>query len=556
MFTSRKRNASRTRRTPVSEPLDRRLILDAPLMLASDGLVLATPAGDPLLEPAVFADRPPEADAPVPVIDPLPPEDDPLSPIGDPEGGDAMTASSSCCTACITYAVTVVNVLGVDEAFPLDKGKFKFTATASCRTGAPASITFGYTLSGAAEKNVDYEGPITAETVTVPLLNGYGEKEVEFSVKHDVIDEPTENARVNVTKTTVINPNATTAVWADGNVLDNDVEWAAGDPIEGTITTSDGENPGILVGHTLTLYLNAMDRDRLKDNGVWRDYYDDVTSGDNAEDYHVMWTASEGKFVLADGSEVTTAYGTDVTYLAPDYAEGQDSRNVTITATVDDFNRGDDVLGFDDQALQLQKQVKVAQVAVTVKQQGDLSDQYDGPDLPDETGGTKLGLVRHGTPAGCTWYAGNTELMGTVGAGGDQTGYRWVNKVKAKWEYEQNDDNDWGIDGRNDPDWVDDFDLAYQWTDTDTRSPDGPEGAETHKIFAFDSPGWNAGLDNKRNIAPNANWTGVRQDYRFECWVEHDGKKVSNVKPWRVQFELGVENGVWKVVGNPIPALA
>jgi hypothetical protein len=415
-----------------------------------------------------------------------------------------------------------------------------------------------YNRTGSTAGTSDYFGPITGNSVTIPLVNGSGYKDVAYSVTQDLIDEVTEYVQVNIPRTPIINPPPPDnpnppPITAWGPVYDNDIEWEAADPIQGEILTSEGENPGILVSHTLGLSLNATDRDRFKDHGEWYDYYDDVTSGDTAEDHHVKWTASEGKFLLPDGSEATTAYGVSVTYLAPDYAEGQDSRNVTVTATVDDINRGDDVDGFDDQAVQLQKQVKVAQVAVTMKQEGDLSDKYDGPGLPDETGGTKLGFVRHGTPAGCTWYAGNTELMGTVGAGGDQTGYRWVNKVKAKWEYEQNNDNDWGIDGRNDLEWVDDFKPDYPWTDTDTRSPDGV-GDDTRNIFAFDSPGWNGGLDNNRNIAPNANWTGVRQDYKFECWVEHDGKRVSNVRPWRVQFELGVQNGVWKVVGNPIPA--
>lgn len=88
----------------VIERLDPRLIVDAPLALASSGLVLAGPADMEKQEPALFAAVPaPEGLTPPPTpLPPLDPKDDPLSPIGDPKrGGGGVEMSSSCCGSCL-----------------------------------------------------------------------------------------------------------------------------------------------------------------------------------------------------------------------------------------------------------------------------------------------------------------------------------------------------------------------------------------------------------------------------------------------------------------------
>ena len=114
MFARMPGRGSQSRARPLVERLDPRLIMDAPA---------------------------------------LPPEDDPLSPVGDPAPGDDLAggeavASSSCCSPCITYTVSVVRIeTGAGpEDDPEIEGKFRFTAAASCNSGAPSSITVSYTL--------------------------------------------------------------------------------------------------------------------------------------------------------------------------------------------------------------------------------------------------------------------------------------------------------------------------------------------------------------------------------------------------------------------------
>ena len=331
------------------------------------------------------------------------PEADPLSPVGDPPKGERVTNTTSeecrgtgenpCCGSCITFSVTVVNLADTEEEYPGNPGKFRFTAVASCGSGAPSSITVGYhrigSTASAESSPPDYYGPITSDSVTIDLVYGSGNKVVEYNVNDDAFDEPTEHVKVTIPSTPVINPTGTAT--ATSGMYDNDVEWHAGDAIEGTIYTEAGDDPAIPVNHTLGLSVDALDRDLFKDDGMLSVVYDDVTSGDTAEDYHVSWTASEGKFIQ-NGVEVTTAYGTSVTYLAPDWVAGPNERTVTITATVDDANRGDDTLGFNDPLINVRMPVKVNQVTLTKRQEGNVSENNDvvvGPQF----GGGKLGWL-------------------------------------------------------------------------------------------------------------------------------------------------------------------
>ena len=430
MASWKKRSAGFSRPVcAVLERLDAPLIVDAPLALSSEGLVLSGPADLEDREPALFADPAPATTDPAPappaLPEQLPPQDDPLSPVGDPPPGKGRDRTASMSSCCITYSVSVINLSGVDEAAPTVKGKFRFSATASCSSGAPSSITVGYNRNGStATANVDYNGEITSDSVTIPLVNGSGTKDKEFSVIDDAIDEVPEFVKVNVPQTATIIPLHPYGS-AQGQVLDNDMEWRAADAIEGYISTSAGDDPAVPINHTLGLSVTAWDRDEYKEDGYWRDYWDDVTSGDTASDHHVSWSASNGKFIQ-NNVEVDTAYGTGATYLAPDYAEGQLERTVTITATVDDFNRGADVEGFNDNALQLQEGVKVWQIKVTVKQNGDISPRYDGADIPDGYGGGRLGWIVPNTPLDATGYHGATEVMGTVPIPGRPTGWNWA----------------------------------------------------------------------------------------------------------------------------------
>lgn len=556
MFARKSRAARTARIAMIAEALDPRLILDAPLTLASDGLLLAGPTADELIEPALFAEASapavqarvdiPPAPAPVDPLPVLPPEDDPLSPIGDPQSpSDAGTAAAaSCCGACITYAVSVVNISSVEEAAPTVPGWFRFTAIASCSAGAPPSITVSYSLTGStAAKDVDYNGAIGLGTVTIPLTAGQGSKDVDYYAIDDSVDEPDEYVKVTIPATPIIIPDPTYGV-AYGHIADNDVEWAAGDPIQGTITTTAGDNPAIPINHTLGLTLTASDRDQMKDNGVWTDYWDDVTSGETAADYHVKWTASEGSFVVA-GTSSDVAYGTTVTYLAPDYMQGMNERNVTITASVDDVNRGNDTLGFNDQAIQVGKGVKVWQIQLTVSQNGNLSPNYDGEAVRPSAGGGRLGWLVPNNPPQTAGYLAGTEIKATVPIPGRPTGWQFYQQKKGTKNLAVN-----GV-WNNPPsyssaDWQRDIypdDPAYR--DEDTRHPDGPGGADVGEGFLFDAPGWEgAGVNNNGGIVADG-LTAVSFDMHYRTWVQLGGVRISNRATWDVAFDLQAQNGVW-----------
>jgi hypothetical protein len=211
---------------PRTEQLERRQILGAPLALTSEGLVLASPAADELLEPAVFAEAAPAAAAGA-ETPALAPEDDPLSPVGDPAAGtvaDGSTSSSSCCcNPPITYLVSLIAVQDVSEATPQDQGYFRFTAQASCTAGAASSISVPISkASSTAEAPADYGGEIAANSVTIQLENGYGSKDASFIAKDEDLDEaPLETVRVEINETAIIIPNPAFSV-ATGTVFSGD----------------------------------------------------------------------------------------------------------------------------------------------------------------------------------------------------------------------------------------------------------------------------------------------------------------------------------------------
>lgn len=121
-------------------------------------------------------------------------------------------------------------------------------------------------------------------------------------------------------------------------------DWDVGDPISVTVTAPD-DDFWVWINSTLNVTASASDIDRYRCDEYsyeWYSYSDEVSSGETAQDHHIWWTCSEGSF--------TDEYGPSATYLAPDYVAGNDDRDVTITAHADDFNRGTDVLGFNDGA--------------------------------------------------------------------------------------------------------------------------------------------------------------------------------------------------------------
>jgi hypothetical protein len=237
MFARRKRTVSASHTSQVrSEPLDRRLILDAPLMLASDGLVLATP--DAESELALFADPAPAVDA-TPVVPVLLPEDDPLSPVGDPPlsglpGSDGANATS-CCSSCGVIRVSVVALDPADEEGPNSPGHFRFSAWPWCHFNPPATISVSISRSGGATCGTDYIGTITSSSVTVPVSTN---PDVYVDVPYRAVDDWLVEG--NETVVVTITPSPSYVVWqspATNLVYDNDPAiisvWGSGYAKEG-----------------------------------------------------------------------------------------------------------------------------------------------------------------------------------------------------------------------------------------------------------------------------------------------------------------------------------
>lgn len=205
MMSTRKKKARRqslSEMAPVVESLERRDIPDAPLALSSDGVILADPAPDELLEPAAVT--PPDAQSP------------------DAAGLSIAATTSSCAN----LVVWVVGLSSVSEATASTPGYFRFYASA-CAPLAPPSVTVSYNRSGVATPDVDYTG--LSGSVTIPLVNGFGQKDVAYYAVDDELEEPLSPESLVVT----INQSA---------------DYSIGDPGSQTATVASNDYSSRLLG--------------------------------------------------------------------------------------------------------------------------------------------------------------------------------------------------------------------------------------------------------------------------------------------------------------------
>jgi len=264
-----------------------------------------------------------------------------------------------------------------------------------------------------------------------------------------------------------------------------------------------------------------------------------VTSGNSVDTYHMWWTAIAGTF--------TDMYSPTAIWKAPDYSPGSGISNIAVTAHANDYNRGTDTSGYDDTGRKDWITLRVWQVTVTSSQSGTTSSNYDGPATPASYGGSNLGWVVPGTPAGATSYHGNTELSGSIPSGVPyRNDYRWYNYMKGYYRHKVQGSSSW-VYGWNYSDWIPDFDPSYYWTDRDPKHPNGT-GPNVGAIFAMDAPGFLAGSTNDNKIAAPDNWRDLEFDMDYRANVSLDGIPVSNYCYWGVDFVLTESNGHWSVV--------
>jgi hypothetical protein len=150
-------------------------------------LLLHDPTADELLEPALFmpAETPVsggDADG-VPVE--LPSED----------SIELSATTSSCCGSGGQVSVGSLTV-GVHEESPTVKGYFRFSTM--CATACCSAVTVYYTLSGTASAGADYSGPLTAGSVTIPIVNHGGSVDVWFKSVEDTGVEGDESIIVTI----------------------------------------------------------------------------------------------------------------------------------------------------------------------------------------------------------------------------------------------------------------------------------------------------------------------------------------------------------------------
>lgn len=292
----------------------------------------------------------------------------------------------------------------------------------------------------------------------------------------------------------------------------------------------------------LTADVSDLDCGRVGD--FWYLYNDDVTSGETAQDHHIVWSATTGTF--------TDEYGTVGRYLAPDFSPGPSVRNVTITATADD---GGDAWGVDETAQSDSVTIKVWQVTVTVLQTGDASiTNYDGP-LETYLGGAHLGWVVPNSPAGSLCYDGNTLLMGSIPAAVPyRADYVWRNDKKGLKQYMTVTSSPGWIVQYNSATWQDDWATTGRpGSDGDPKHPNGT-GTDVKEIFGHDAPGLQVGAANNWGIP--AGWITCERNMEYEGYVELSGYTVSNRAPWSVEFTIEATTpwtGTWTPVGNHTP---
>ena len=206
MFPRRKRHIGASREaTPVIQRLDPRLILDAPLALASDELLLSDPTPDELLEPAVLARPAAEQPAPARVVElPL-----------------ATT------TSCTPVYVSVICLGGVWESDASVPSQFRFFAS-TCATLAPASVTVSYSRDGTATPDVDYTGLSGSVTIPINPSTGTGQVDVDYYAVDDSEEEPQTPESVIVTIIDGEDYDPIDPVSATGSVASNDYKASAG----------------------------------------------------------------------------------------------------------------------------------------------------------------------------------------------------------------------------------------------------------------------------------------------------------------------------------------
>ena len=324
-------------------------------------------------------------------------------------------------------------------------------------------------------------------------------------------------------------------------------EWRAGEAI--TITFNfPAAGAYVSVNGNVLCGATVEDKDEFRIGSDWFTAYDDVTSGNTAQNHHITWEATEGTF--------PNPYGTPRSYYAPTYdGEAPDVRQDTITCSADDHGAPD---YYDDASLGVAtRTINLWQVRIEKRQSGQISpyndmegDSGEEPYVQNKPakGGSTLGWVEWHNPVDCIWYSGNTELKGPIPqAVPNVDGFMWLQWITGEATKQKPGEEPKYIAGHHEhyPDFP-----PSSWQDGDSRHPN--LGTDVNEVFMYDNPGFNGGPQNNNQIG--AGYRHVSWAFKYYSQLTWLGRPVSGELEWEVKFELEANaQDKWSVVGSHTP---
>lgn len=325
------------------------------------------------------------------------------------------------------------------------------------------------------------------------------------------------------------------------NAWSQQPQWKNNGGIVLSISTPENNTYVSINAGSIALVATASDNDCFRYyDGPWYPYSDDVSSGDDPNNYHIWWTLS------GDG-ELTDMYGGSGAYTPPGYSAGNDLRSATIIAHADDFNRGSDTNGYDDGPAQQSRTIKIWQVSLTKQQSGTEDASYNGSSAPAYKGGIDLGYKQHGdivnVDGGGTgkveFFCLNTQIQGAMSEDSNvPTGnFEWRQEIMGEVKVIEQGGS-WAVYQQHST-WTDDSPISG-YADGNSQDTDQYGNPDVNKIFMRDSPGAGTGIFNDEWDP----YIGINIDFSFRNWVVFGGVIVSdnpgelNNLTWSMQKEI------------------
>ncbi|MCD6405068.1 MAG: hypothetical protein J7M19_04520 [Planctomycetes bacterium] len=340
--------------------------------------------------------------------------------------------------------------------------------------------------------------------------------------------------------------------------------WRQKSPIDFDISEPD-DGACVLMNHKQNIKIYAQDiedLDEFSDDGgnTWYERDDDCFSGGGPDDYHVIWSTTDGDFDNFYGGvhhRENVGYALIVSWYAPGELENP-VKNVTFYVTSDDIQRGDDTAGYDDDPVTKTFHLNAWRIDITAKTSDTTTEEaynncygwwWNDPGFGEGEDANILGYVEPNDPTGCGWWAGKIELKGTIPSDVPEAkarnfNYKWRQEAHGSTEFRERSSHEWsfGYDYRNG--WHNDDPLS-KFADVDPMSPSPPVGWEegdppqpmpnqtyTRQLFMSDNPGFFVGVDKTCWV----DWDDMHKydmDFRSFVVTKGDCLTASNIYYWQ-----------------------